>query len=74
LRNVPGVKLIDFYRAQVFVDETLRKNGLENAESAGLTPLITKNAERLSETMRNLQPLDKPVIEKWVKYWIANGF
>jgi len=74
LRNVPGVKLVDFYRAQVFVDETLRRDGLENAESAGLTPLITKNAERLSETMRNLQPLDELVIEKWVKYWIAAGF
>jgi len=74
LKNLPGIKLVDFYRAQVSVDESLRKDGLEKAESAGLTPLTTKNAERLSERMRNLEPLDEPVIEKWVKYWIAAGF
>jgi hypothetical protein len=70
----PGIKLVDFYRAQVYVDESLRKDGLAKAESAGLTPLRTKNAERLSERMRNLQPLDESVIEKWVKYWISAGF
>ncbi|KIK57240.1 hypothetical protein GYMLUDRAFT_229544 [Collybiopsis luxurians FD-317 M1] len=74
LKNVPAIKLIDFYRAQVTVDEALRKDGLERSESVGLTPLSTKNVERLSERVRNLGPLDEPVIEQWVKYWIAAGF
>ncbi|KAF5372278.1 hypothetical protein D9757_009652 [Collybiopsis confluens] len=72
--NVPAIKLVDFYRAQVTVDEALKKDRLEGYESAGLTPLSTKNVERLSERMSKLERLDEPVIEKWVKYWTAAGF
>ncbi len=61
------------FKFQVAVDEELRHNGLATAESAGLTPLSTKNVKRLSERMRNLEPLDAPVIEKWVRYWLNAG-
>ncbi|KIK57239.1 hypothetical protein GYMLUDRAFT_247199 [Collybiopsis luxurians FD-317 M1] len=74
LKNVPAIKFIDFYRSQATVDEALRKDGLERSESVGLTSLRTKNVEMLSERVRNLGPLDEPVIEQWVKYWIAAGF
>ncbi|KAE9396157.1 hypothetical protein BT96DRAFT_1021518 [Gymnopus androsaceus JB14] len=72
--NIPAVKLIDFYRLQSNVDDTLRNSGQSTFESAGLTPLRTTNVEKLSECMRTLQPLDETIIKKWVRYWIDAGF
>ncbi|KAF9067129.1 putative aminoadipate reductase [Rhodocollybia butyracea] len=74
LKNIPAIKLLDFFSGQVSVDESLKKDGLKGTESAGLTPLTTKNSQRLSARMRTLQPLDESLIEKWVKYWMAAGF
>ncbi|KAE9382787.1 NAD(P)-binding protein, partial [Gymnopus androsaceus JB14] len=47
-QNIPAVKLIDFYRLQSNVDDTLRNSGQSTFESAGLTALRTTNVEKLS--------------------------
>ncbi|KAE9398018.1 acetyl-CoA synthetase-like protein [Gymnopus androsaceus JB14] len=73
-QNIPAVKLLDFYRLQSNVDDALRSSGQSTFESAGLTPLQTTNVERLSESMRALQPLDDTIVQKWVRYWIDAGF
>ncbi|KAE9396160.1 acetyl-CoA synthetase-like protein [Gymnopus androsaceus JB14] len=72
--NIPAVKLIDFYRLQSNVDDTLRNSGQSTFESAGLTSLRTTNVEKLSKKMRTLQPLDDTIVKKWVSYWIDAGF
>ena len=59
------------------VDDALRTRNDESTgtmESVGLTQLVTRNVQRLSEKMRGLDPLNPELIRKWVKYWIAAGF
>ncbi|KAE9396155.1 hypothetical protein BT96DRAFT_1021516 [Gymnopus androsaceus JB14] len=73
-QDIPALKLIDFYRLQSNVDDTLRNSGQSTFESAGLTALRTTNVEKLSKKMRTLQPLDDTIVKKWVRYWIDAGF
>ncbi|KAJ3715279.1 hypothetical protein DFJ43DRAFT_1007325 [Lentinula guzmanii] len=73
-QNVPAVKLLEFYKQQAAVDNTLRQSNQSTTESVGLTQLSTRNVERLSANMRNLKPLDASIIRKWVKYWVSVGF
>ncbi|KAJ3824337.1 acetyl-CoA synthetase-like protein [Lentinula raphanica] len=75
--NMPAVKLLEFYKQQAVVDDALRTRNDESTgtmESVGLTQLVTRNVQRLSEKMRALDPLNSELIRKWVKYWIAAGF
>ncbi|KAJ3773057.1 putative aminoadipate reductase [Lentinula raphanica] len=72
--NIPAVKLLEFFKQQAAVDDALRSNNQSMMESAGLTQLMVRNVESLSENMRKLGPLDPELIRKWVQYWIAVGF
>ncbi|KAF9072483.1 putative aminoadipate reductase [Rhodocollybia butyracea] len=74
MQKMPALKLLDFYKLQVTVDNALRKSGQSTTESAGLTPLSTTNVQRLSQRTRDLEPLDGAAVRTWVRYWIEAGF
>lgn len=56
------------------MDDVIRKQGLENAETGGLASFCTDNARAMSNTMKNLPRLGRADALSWVKYWKNTGF
>ncbi|KAH9475908.1 putative NRPS-like protein biosynthetic cluster [Psilocybe cubensis] len=69
LKDVPAIKIIDFFRRSAAMDETLRLEGDETVESGGLPTFSTVKISSLSETMRTLPPLGEADVSLWMKYW-----
>ena len=57
----PAVHLLDFF------ESFTRSGGLEPVFSTAI-------AQRMSETMKNLEPLDEAYVESWLRYWRSSGF
>lgn len=69
-RDIPAVKLLDFFRHLSQADEAV----LENTESGGFAMFSTTKAQMVSTTMSELSPLTADDAGRWVKYWIDAGF
>ncbi|KAJ3917166.1 hypothetical protein F5877DRAFT_91368 [Lentinula edodes] len=69
--DLPALKLLNFFQLQASADDRIKET--QAGESLGLTPLNIENAERISQTMKNLEALEASIAEKWVKYWVRSG-
>jgi hypothetical protein len=45
----------------------------EGSEALGVTDLDTTNIQRISERMRELEPIGPQYAEFWVRYWAKHG-
>ncbi|KAF9244919.1 putative aminoadipate reductase [Melanogaster broomeanus] len=69
----PAIKLLDFFRALAQQDTMIRQSGRPDAEAVGFTDLMTDTAQRVSKTMRELEPLSPSDVKRWVDYWESVG-
>ncbi|KAJ7760072.1 putative aminoadipate reductase [Mycena maculata] len=60
IKNIPGIKLLDFFTAV--------------AAGQGNTQFTTIKAEELSNSMKFLKPLSEDDVHRWMKYWKEKGF
>ncbi|TFK74185.1 putative aminoadipate reductase [Pluteus cervinus] len=69
-KKLPALKLLPFYRqmAQGGVDV-----GPEG-ESGGIPQMALEKSCKISPTLRDLKPLTKKDVERWVEYWKSVGF
>ncbi|KAL1690000.1 hypothetical protein GGG16DRAFT_103376 [Schizophyllum commune] len=58
-QDVPGVKLLEFFRGV--------------SAGQGLGSFATGKMEAVSETLRNAEPLAQGLADAWVKYWKESG-
>ncbi|KDR79161.1 hypothetical protein GALMADRAFT_277673 [Galerina marginata CBS 339.88] len=73
LKNVPAIKLIDFFRNTANADSALRSGQRKGNESGGMAEFSTSKAQSLSKTMKDLPPIGDHDAELWVKYWKTAG-
>jgi len=52
---------------------TLRATGEMSSEAGGFTPFATNVAQRVSLTMKELEPLSPADASQWVDYWAEVG-
>ncbi|KAG6878054.1 putative NRPS-like protein biosynthetic cluster [Termitomyces sp. T159_Od127] len=64
---IPALKLLEFFR-------TISKSDHVIVESDGLAKFATGKAQRLSQTMREVQPIVAQDVNRWVGYWRGSGF
>jgi thioester reductase-like protein len=74
LKDIPAIKLLDFFRGTALMDQATREQGVQDVEAVGMTPLSTEKIQSISETMKNLPLLDQSDALMWVKYWKGVGF
>ncbi|KAJ7045274.1 putative aminoadipate reductase [Mycena alexandri] len=60
IENIPGIKLLDFFRAAV--------------AGAGNIEFSTEKAQTMSESMRLLKPLSDADVQRWMQYWREKEF
>ncbi|KAF8901178.1 acetyl-CoA synthetase-like protein [Gymnopilus junonius] len=73
-QELPALKLLEFFRHMMQADIDMQKQGVNQAETGGLTNLSTEKVQTLSSTMKNLPLLDESDAQKWVQYWKGVGF
>ncbi|EIN05364.1 acetyl-CoA synthetase-like protein [Punctularia strigosozonata HHB-11173 SS5] len=66
LRDVPAIKLLDFFRAFE------RAGG--GSEAFGVAGMAVERAANVSPALRDLHALGKEDAERWVRWWRAQGF
>jgi len=54
-------------------DITMRASGKMSSEAGGFTPFATEVAQRVSPTMKELEPLSPADASQWVDYWVEVG-
>jgi len=54
-------------------DIAIRASGEMSLEAGGLTPFSTTVAQRVSPTVKELEPLSSVDARLWVDYWSAVG-
>ncbi|KAH9475986.1 putative NRPS-like protein biosynthetic cluster [Psilocybe cubensis] len=69
LKDIPAIKLLDFFRLNAKMDEILRKQGDDTVESGGLATFSTAKIASISETVGALSPLEQADASLWIKYW-----
>jgi hypothetical protein len=65
--------LLDFVRFITQSDIVIRASGEISSEAGGFTPFSTVVAQRISPTMKELDPLSSADAAQWVDYWSAVG-
>ncbi|KAF5322455.1 hypothetical protein D9619_001794 [Psilocybe cf. subviscida] len=73
IKQVPAIKLLEFFRATANADEALRSGQLLGNESGGMADFSTKSAQSVSKTMRDLPSIGAGHVDMWVKYWKSAG-
>jgi len=73
LRLQPAIKLLDFMRFITGSDITIRASGEMRSEACGFTSFATDVAQRVSPTVKELEPLSSGDAAQWVNYWVAAG-
>lgn len=69
----PAIKLLDFFRGMVTMDEGVRQSGRTDME-VGLATLSTIKSQAASKAMAEVQSIGKDDAQLWVKYWASKGF
>ncbi|KAG2119415.1 putative aminoadipate reductase [Suillus clintonianus] len=72
IKCIPAIKLLDFMRSITRSDITIRASG-EMSDVGGFTPFATDVAQRVSPTVKELEPLSSADAVQWVDYWAAVG-
>ncbi|KIJ18040.1 hypothetical protein PAXINDRAFT_9124 [Paxillus involutus ATCC 200175] len=67
IRRVPAIKLLNFMRS-FGQEDTARRQDRSGAEAVGFTDFTTDVAQRVSRTMRELEPLSPSDVTSWVDY------
>ncbi|OAX35330.1 acetyl-CoA synthetase-like protein [Rhizopogon vinicolor AM-OR11-026] len=73
IKRVPAIKLLDFMRFISRSDIAIRASGEMSLEAGGFTPFSTIVAQRVSPTVKELEPLSAADARLWVDYWSAVG-
>lgn len=72
MRQVPGTKLLSFYREMARKDKAARDANMKhgaNREAAGQIDLNTHRMQGASETIRDVPSLTPNDAMRWVDYW-----
>ncbi|KJA27589.1 hypothetical protein HYPSUDRAFT_862666 [Hypholoma sublateritium FD-334 SS-4] len=73
LENIPGIKLLDFFR-KLRDDDLAMPKEAEGSEACSGPQFSTANAEALSGALGDAPPLAPSDATLWVEYWRATGF
>ncbi|KAG1900203.1 putative aminoadipate reductase [Suillus fuscotomentosus] len=73
IKRVPAIKLLNFMRSMSRSDIATRASGEMHLEVGGLTSFATVVAQRVSPTVKELEPLSSATATQWVDYWEAVG-
>ncbi|KAF8154594.1 hypothetical protein B0H34DRAFT_783744 [Crassisporium funariophilum] len=73
LRDIPGIKILEFFRSMATVDAVLHKQGHHGVELGGLASFSTAKAQSISATMKTLPIIGGPEALLWVQYWQRVG-
>lgn len=69
----PAVKLLEFFRQFSKANEVLSKCAGMGVESGGLPVFAVGKALAISRTLKNLQPIGRQDIDRWIRYWGGRG-
>lgn len=69
----PALKLLELFRGMAAADAAMRASGRTDLEG-GMAALATSKAQAASRTMAAVQPLGAEDAQRWVDYWISQGF
>ncbi|TRM56544.1 hypothetical protein BD626DRAFT_618939 [Schizophyllum amplum] len=61
VRDMPGVKLLEFYR------------GISSGNTQGMSEYATEKMQAVSETLRTVPPVSQSDADAWVTYWTESG-
>ncbi|KAG0702280.1 putative aminoadipate reductase [Suillus ampliporus] len=73
IKRIPAIKLLEFMRFITRSDIAIRASGDMHSEVALVTQFATGVAQRVSPTMKELEPLSPAYAVQWVAYWEAAG-
>ncbi|OAX30945.1 hypothetical protein K503DRAFT_870821 [Rhizopogon vinicolor AM-OR11-026] len=73
MKRIPAIKLLDFMRFITRSDIAMRASWEMTLEAGSFTPFSTAVAQRVSPTVKDLEPLSSADAERWVEYWSAVG-
>ncbi|KAG2347280.1 acetyl-CoA synthetase-like protein [Suillus weaverae] len=73
IKRIPAIKLLDFMRLMSRSDTAIRASGEMGSEVGGFTSFATGVAQRVSLTVKELEPLSTATATQWVDYWDAVG-
>lgn len=73
IQRIPAIKLLNFMRSITRSDIAIRASGELRAEAGDFTPFATDVAQRVSPTVKELEPLSSADAVQWVDYWAAVG-
>jgi len=73
IRDIPAIKLIEFFRGFAQVDQLVRQHGGKVGEVGGQPAFSTEKVQTISETMKELPLLGDEDAALWVKYWKGVG-
>jgi len=73
MKRIPAIKLLDFMRFITRSDIAIRASGELSSEAGGFTSFATGVAQRVSPTVKELEPLSSADAAQWVDYWTAVG-
>lgn len=73
LKNIPAIKLLEFFRGITEADLAIGRSGHTDAESGGLAKFATVKAQGISPTMKELAQIGTQDVELWVSYWNSVG-
>ncbi|KAG2133352.1 putative aminoadipate reductase [Suillus clintonianus] len=71
IQRIPAIKLLDFMRVMSRSDIAIRASGDMRSEVGGITSFATGVAQRVSLTVKELEPLSSVAATQWVDYWDA---
>ncbi|KAF8174554.1 putative aminoadipate reductase [Pholiota molesta] len=73
IKEIPAIKLLEFFRATSNADQALRTGARQGTESGGMSEFSTTKAQVISKTMAELPSIDDAQAHLWVNYWKARG-
>ncbi|KAJ3780134.1 hypothetical protein GGU10DRAFT_391349 [Lentinula aff. detonsa] len=71
--EMPATKIPEFIDSLVESDKHAIEAVNPNVEAIGMTALDTSNIQRISQRIRDLEPIGMKDAALWVKYWLQHG-
>ncbi|KAF8955032.1 acetyl-CoA synthetase-like protein [Flammula alnicola] len=73
IKQIPAIKLLQFFQATSNADAALRSGQRKGNESGGMAEFSTTKAQGISKTMKELPSIGDAQAHLWVKYWKSAG-
>ncbi|KAG2133342.1 putative aminoadipate reductase [Suillus clintonianus] len=73
IQRIPAIKLLNYIRFISRSDIAIRASGEMRSDVGGFTSFATGVAQRVSLTVKELEPLSSVTATTWVDYWEAVG-